>query len=88
MPKIITESSGNRKHAASPKNTGRSRVGKTTSPDSARPVMQLSEEDRLRYIAEAAYYIAERRGFTSGSPEADWLAAETEIDRMLTASRH
>jgi len=34
-------------------------------------------------IQEAAYYRAERRGFTGGDPVADWLKAEAEIDRLL-----
>jgi Protein of unknown function (DUF2934) len=36
-----------------------------------------SREDR---IAVAAYYRAQRRGFTGGDPVADWLAAEAEVD--------
>ncbi len=35
-------------------------------------------------IAEAAYFMAEKRGFREGKAEADWLCAETEIDKMLT----
>jgi hypothetical protein len=34
-------------------------------------------------IAEAAYLRAERRGFAPGHEEADWLAAEIEVDRLL-----
>jgi Protein of unknown function (DUF2934) len=37
-------------------------------------------EERHRRIAEAAYYRAERRGFTPGDEEEDWIAAEREID--------
>jgi hypothetical protein len=37
-------------------------------------------------IREAAYYRAERRGFAEGDPEADWTAAEAEIDQMLAAT--
>ena len=36
--------------------------------------------ERQRRIAEAAYYKAERRGFTPGQEERDWLDAEKEID--------
>jgi hypothetical protein len=32
-------------------------------------------------IAEAAYWIAERRGFAPGHELSDWLAAEREVDR-------
>ena len=34
-------------------------------------------------IAMAAYYRAEKRGFTGGSQEDDWLQAEAEIDCTL-----
>jgi hypothetical protein len=35
-------------------------------------------------IEEAAYYRAEKRGFGNGDPVADWLAAEAEIDALLS----
>jgi hypothetical protein len=38
-------------------------------------------------IAEAAYYLAERRGFAPGHELEDWLAAEAEIDRELVAAQ-
>jgi hypothetical protein len=53
------------------------------APDTAAP---LSAEDRARYVAEAAYYIAERRGFPGGTEAQDWLDAETQIDAMLAGS--
>jgi len=40
---------------------------------------------RTHYIAEAAYYLAERRGFCEGSELDDWLRAEAEIDRLLSS---
>jgi hypothetical protein len=36
-------------------------------------------------IAEAAYYMAERRGFEPGGEIDDWLEAEAAIDRLLAA---
>jgi len=39
--------------------------------------------DRESMIAEAAYYLAERRGFDGGDPVADWLEAEAEIDAII-----
>lgn len=82
MPKTTAESTGTRKRTSPSRSAGRSR--KVVD----QPMMQLSEAERRHYIAEAAYYIAERRDFESGSPEADWLAAEAEIDHMLTSARH
>lgn len=44
----------------------------------------LSPEERLRYIAEAAYYRAEKRGFAPGGELDDWLEAEAEVDGRLS----
>lgn len=38
-------------------------------------------------IAEAAYLRAERRGFSAGGEEEDWLAAEKEVDALLSAGQ-
>ena len=34
-------------------------------------------------IAEAAYFLAEKRGFSPGDDVADWLQAESDVERML-----
>lgn len=47
----------------------------------------LSAEQRNNYVEVAAFYIAERRGFTPGNPADDWIAAELEVDRLI-ASGH
>ncbi|MDD5366658.1 MAG: DUF2934 domain-containing protein [Gallionellaceae bacterium] len=44
---------------------------------------RITPEERYEMIAKAAYYRAERYGFSSGDAAADWLAAEAEIDAML-----
>lgn len=41
--------------------------------------------DRQQMIATAAYYRAAQRGFDGGDPMADWLAAEAEVDGMLSS---
>ena len=46
----------------------------------------VGTEQRAHYIEVAAFYIAERRGFSS-DPVADWLAAEVEIDRLLAEGK-
>jgi hypothetical protein len=43
----------------------------------------LSADERRALIAEAAWYRAEARGFAPGGEEADWLAAEAEVDDSL-----
>lgn len=55
---------------------------KAARPRARRPAT-VSPEERLRYIAEAAYYIAERRGFAGGGPLDDWLQAEAQIEHLL-----
>ncbi len=40
-----------------------------------------SIEDRVRAIAELAYYLWRERGCPDGSPEEDWYKAELIIDR-------
>ena len=65
---------------------------KATAPDvklkaSTAPKPTLTTEQRNHYVSVAAFYIAERRGFTLGNPQDDWLAAEAEIDRLI-ASGH
>ena len=39
--------------------------------------------ERQRLIAEAAYLMAEQRGFDAGDPAQDWINAEEEVNRML-----
>lgn len=47
----------------------------------------VAPEERARMIAEAAYYLAEHRGFEPGHEVEDWLAAEAEIDGELVAAQ-
>ncbi|HUQ74403.1 MAG TPA: DUF2934 domain-containing protein [Burkholderiales bacterium] len=48
---------------------------------------QPSQADVQRWIAEAAYYRAEQRGFGPGYETEDWLAAEAEISSRLREGR-
>jgi len=50
----------------------------------ARAPVAVSAERRRAMIAEAAYLRAERRGFAPGRDVEDWLAAEQEVDRLLS----
>ena len=47
----------------------------------------LSEDERRRMIAEAAYFRAAGRGFAPGGELEDWLAAQREVDALLAAGR-
>lgn len=79
------------------KATGKSR--KTASPAASKPARkpakrrsaakaaaQTSTDSaaRVRMIEETAYFIAEARGFSGGSPMDDWLTAETLVDQQLS----
>jgi Protein of unknown function (DUF2934) len=45
-------------------------------------------EERNACIAEAAYFIAMRRGFSAGHELEDWVTAENEVDaRLIRAPR-
>jgi hypothetical protein len=48
-------------------------------------VSTIDSEWRHTMIAQAAYYLAERRGFDPGRELEDWLAAEQAIDAELLA---
>ncbi len=43
----------------------------------------VSTEEWHHRIAEAAYFMAERRGFQGGCPIQDWLEAERQISRQF-----
>ncbi len=96
---MATSSRASRSGAASPaRPRGGSRAASSddraavpaTADDEATGTLATPTTDALRrlWIAEAAYYIAERRGFRGGSPDEDWCEAEAEIDRMLAGPRH
>lgn len=48
---------------------------------------QISNEERINLIQVAAFYIAERRGFSPGNEQQDWINAEREIDEMITSGK-
>lgn len=52
-------------------------------PKASTGKLNVTPEQRYMMICEAAYYRAERRGFSPESEIQDWLDAETEINRLL-----
>jgi hypothetical protein len=48
--------------------------------------IQSAQSDIASMIAEAAYFRAERRGFTPGYEIEDWIAAEIELKARLDES--
>lgn len=56
----------------------------TTTMKTAQPQQQTTRKPSPEMIAEAAYYKAEKRGFTPGMELHDWLEAEKEIQERGT----
>ena len=59
----------------------------TTPPERAKAragTGVINREQRQAMICEAAYFMAERRGLRAGHELEDWLAAEQQIDLVLT----
>lgn len=55
-----------------------------TNPESLTPENpSVTAEERYRMIAEAAYFLAEKRGFTGGDMAEDWRQADAQVDQML-----
>ena len=51
-------------------------------PEGEQEARAMQDEARRRKVEEAAYYLAQKRGFSPGYEMQDWLAAEEEIDRQ------
>lgn len=66
--------------------TAESRASPASKPNSllASSLMPVTPERRQTMVAEAAYYIAEQRGFGEGHELEDWLLAEKQIDATLS----
>jgi hypothetical protein len=63
----------------------RSKPAKAAAPKTGMSNMPITPEQRYQMIATAAYFLAERRGFTSGNEMQDWITAEAQINAQLLA---
>ncbi len=54
-------------------------TGKAISKRETAPVVE-----RQKKVSEAAYYLAEQRGFSAGDELGDWLQAEQQIDATFS----
>jgi len=54
-------------------------------PETKQPV---SQEERCKMIAEAAFLCSKERGLPGTDPVGDWLEAEREIDWRLESRAH
>jgi hypothetical protein len=85
MTTVTTRNPGQRdtRPTATPATAGPVDVRVTTS--SVARSQSIEPEQRHAMICDAAYFLSERRGFCPGGELDDWLAAEAEIDRLLTS---
>jgi len=51
--------------------------------DRPAPGSGISAQERERFVAQAAYYRAEKRGFAPGYELQDWVEAEAEVLRLI-----
>ncbi len=49
--------------------------------------VEVRSDEWNRMVAEAAYYIAERRGFEPGHEQEDWYQAEHQVREMMRRKR-
>lgn len=70
-----------KKKAARKSPAGTASAAAMTKTNSAKPL--ISREERQRMVGEAAYLISLKRHPDQGSPDSDWLSAETVIDMIF-----
>jgi hypothetical protein len=78
-----------REKPASSQMGGRTSMGtdpQSTQTNSSERHGGTGTELRHEMVAEAAYYLAEKRGFVPGKELEDWHEAESRIDRYATGS--
>jgi hypothetical protein len=88
-PKAAAKKVGAKPAAAAPKKAAAPRKASAGAKAPAKTrggaggdTTAVSPEERYRMVQDAAYYIAEKHGFT-GDNHAFWLQAEQEIDAKL-----
>jgi hypothetical protein len=86
--KAADKTKASSKKAPSKKTTTTSPKGTHKPRSRAVKKPSITPEERWKMISDAAYYIAEKRGFQNNNPEADWLQAEAQIDATLMAPKN
>jgi len=72
--KAVKKSTANKKAPAKRKKSAKKRTGKSKK--------SVSAEKRYNMIQDAAYYLAEKSGFTGNSAD-HWIKAEKQTDAQL-----
>jgi hypothetical protein len=75
-------------NAVTQANAKKSTAAQTKAKPTTQARTKINQDVRSQMIAEAAYYNAQKRNFTDGSAEQDWLTAEAEVDKVLYASNN
>ena len=78
-PKTVTTKAASAVSGAKP---AVENMAATKSPKKVKKVL-VSPEQREVMVAEAAYYLAEKRGFIHGYDLQDWLDAKAQIELVL-----
>jgi hypothetical protein len=86
LPKLAKPAAAAKKPAATAKPAASKSTAAKTAPKAAKKTMMVSDEQRYRMIAEAAYYRAESNQFKS-DPVRDWIEAESDIAALLSGSK-
>lgn len=60
----------------------------TATPEQSTQIPQITPEQRYRMIAEAAYYLAEKRNFEPGYEMEDWITAEKMVEAHIETLTH
>lgn len=78
-----SKSNGKKKPATKKKSTKTKKkiIAKSTKKRSTRKI--ISAPDKQKMIQEAAYFIAQQRDFSPGNEIEDWLAAESQVNKLL-----
>jgi hypothetical protein len=78
-----SEKKGLEKEEKELKKAEKKKKEKKAKTKSVSKIGEITPEQRREMITTAAYYIAERHGFTPGRSHTDWREAEKEIDSLL-----
>ena len=78
-----SKSNGKKKPATKkkPTKTKKKIITKSTKKRSSRK--RISAPAKQKMIQEAAYFIAQQRNFSPGNEIEDWLAAESQVNKLL-----
>ena len=85
-PRNAAASKNTAPHGNAKKAAARSKAAPRESAKKSASRRQVSPEERFQMIQQAAYFRAEKEGF-SCDPWKCWVAAEAEIDAQLSSPR-